>query len=72
MTAYLAHRCNLCNDFILPRDANAGKGYGVEWVNKKLTLRAVEDTERHVCLDCARGVHDAYRLFAPVAEGVTK
>jgi hypothetical protein len=72
MTTYRQYRCNLCRDFIRPTEDTPREGFGVHFFGgvprdgqQWLTLKRSSDCENHICLACARGVHDELRKVTP-------
>lgn len=67
MTTYRMYRCNLCGDYLKPTDCAAKEGFGVHFVpgGSALVLKRVHETEKHICLPCARSVHDELRKVTP-------
>lgn len=70
MTTYRMYRCNLCGDYIQPTDSTSKDGFGVHHnVDKRqpISFKRPHETEKHICLSCARGVHDELRKVTPAA-----
>lgn len=68
MTTYRLYRCNLCNDYIAPSDATSKEGFGVFFTGSKahpINLRRPDESEKHVCMACAKAVHDELRKVMP-------
>jgi hypothetical protein len=76
MDTYKQYRCNLCRDFILPTDGTPREGFGVHFFGYSpgdgkpwLAFKRSSECENHICLACARAVHDELRMVTPaVAE----
>lgn len=75
MTTIRHYRCNLCRDNIKPTDGFARDGLGVHFLSNSpkdnhawLTLKTVTECETHICLACARAVHDELRKITPAGE----
>lgn len=68
MTTQRMYRCNLCTDFIQPTDSAVKEAYGVAWgkdKNTTLTFIDVRESEKHICHQCAVGVHAELRNIMP-------
>lgn len=66
MTTYRLFRCNLCHDYIKPSQDCAKEGFGVHYVpGGDAVFKRVGETERHICHQCARSVHDELRKVTP-------
>jgi hypothetical protein len=73
MTTYRQYRCNLCRDFIQPTDSTSPReGFGVHFNGNVprdgmqwLAFKRSSDCENHICLACARAVHDELRKVTP-------
>ena len=66
MTTYRMYRCNLCSDYLEPTDSTAKPGFGVHFVpGGAAVFKRVHETERHICHQCARSVHDELRKVTP-------
>ena len=68
MTTYRQYRCNLCKDFIRPTEDTPREGFGVHFFgyspkgdSQWLALKRTSECEDHICLACARAVHDEVR-----------
>lgn len=71
MTTYRMYRCNLCGDFIRPTESTSKEGFGVfhNWdTARRIIFKRPDEAERHICLSCAKGIHDEVRKVTP-AEG---
>ena len=73
MTTYRQYRCNLCRDFIAPTEHAQREGFGVHFHGGSeargnapwLSFKRTSDCEHHICLACARAVHDEVRKVTP-------
>ena len=66
MTTYRLYRCNLCSDYIQPSDNASKEGFGDHFVaGGACVFKRVHDTERHICHQCAKSVHDELRKITP-------
>jgi hypothetical protein len=66
MTTYKMYRCNLCSDYIKPTESTSKDGFGVYFVaGGDSVFKRVCETERHICHQCARCVHDELRKHMP-------
>lgn len=73
MTTYRMFRCNLCSDYLRPSDSAAKEGFGVHFVvGSAAVFKRVTETEKHICYQCAKSVHDAWRLTTPAARAADK
>lgn len=67
MTKYRMYRCNLCGDYLEPTDSTSKPGFGLHYLSGgACCFRRVSETERHICHQCARSVHDELRKVTPV------
>ena len=74
MTTIKTYRCNLCRDAILPTEGVLPReGFGVHFHSHSplangawVTFKRASETETHICLACARAVHDELRKVTPV------
>lgn len=72
MSTYRLYRCNLCSDYLKPSESASKEGFGVQFVPGGASVfKRVSETERHICMQCAKSVHDEWRKVRPVAEGAT-
>ncbi len=70
MTTYRLYRCNLCSDYIQPSDNASKEGFGIHFVaGGACIFKRVHDTERHICHQCAKSVHDELRKITPAKAG---
>ncbi len=74
MTTYRLYRCNLCRDFIRPTEDTPREGFGVHFHSHTpragapwLSFKRSSECENHVCLACAKAVHDELRKVTPAA-----
>ena len=66
MTTYRMYRCNLCGDYLEPTDAASKPGFGVHFLpGGAMEFKRVHETEKHICHQCARSVHDELRKVTP-------
>lgn len=65
MSTYSMYRCDLCTDHIQPTDSTKKEGFGVAILGNTLAFKRPHETTRHICLSCARGVHDELRKIMP-------
>jgi hypothetical protein len=79
MTTYRLYRCNLCKDFIKPTDGTPREGFGVHFHGHEprptgawLTFKRTSECENHICLACARAVHDELRKVTPAEAPTTE
>jgi hypothetical protein len=70
MTAHRSYTCNLCRDTLKPPDGPYAKeGFGVHFdVGGASVFKRVSECENHICLQCARCVHDELRKVTPAEE----
>lgn len=75
MTTTRQYRCNLCKDFIRPTNDTPREGFGVHFhggapsqYGPWLSFKRTSDCENHICLACARHVHDELRKVTPAKE----
>lgn len=75
MTTYRQYRCNLCRDFMRPTEDSPREGFGVHFHGGRprddapwLSFKRSADCENHICLACARAVHDELRKVTPARE----
>lgn len=69
MTTYRMYRCNLCGDYLEPSDATSKQGFGVYFTGAGgLVFKRVVEAEKHICLSCAKFVHDEVRKVTPATE----
>ena len=68
MTTIREYRCNLCRDAI----NDTREGFGVHFTAWKpevkgpgLSFKRVSECENHLCLACARSIHDELRKATP-------
>lgn len=68
MTTIKTYKCDLCSDPIAPTPYATAEGFGV-WFspNGTPTFKRAVECEHHICLQCAKGVHDAYRANTTAA-----
>jgi hypothetical protein len=70
MTTYRMYRCNLCGVYLKPTDATSEEGFGVHFVpGDNWVFKHVHETEKHICQQCARCVHDEMRKMMPADDG---
>lgn len=67
MTTINTYRCDLCSDPIAPTPYASTEGFGVWFTNCTPSFKRVSECSHHICLRCAKGIHDAYRASAPAA-----
>ncbi len=68
MTTYRMYRCNLCGDYLKPTDASSKEGFGIHFVaGGGSVFKRVHETEKHICDQCARSVHDEMRKVTPTS-----
>lgn len=66
MTTYRMYRCNVCGDYIQPTDSTSKEGFGVWFGNSNvIEFKRVHETEKHICHQCAKGIHDEMRKVTP-------
>ena len=65
MTTDRTYRCNLCGDYIEPTQGSSKPGFGVFISGDGRAFKRVHETERHICHQCARNVHDEWRKVTP-------
>lgn len=66
MTTYRMYRCNLCSDLIKPTESCSREGFGTHFtIGGDLVFKRVTETERHICYQCAKSVHDEFRKVSP-------
>lgn len=67
MTTYRMYRCNLCGDYLKPTQGTDKEGFGLHYLapGGDLVLKSVDEAERHICIRCARNVHDELRKVMP-------
>lgn len=82
MTTYRQYRCNLCKDFIKPTEDTPREGFGVHFhayapqqittsrpqAGQWLSFKRASECENHICLACARAVHDELRKVTPAEQ----
>ena len=70
MTTYRMYRCNLCGDYLKPTDATSKEGFGVHLLSGGASVfKQVHETDKHICHQCARSVHDEMRKVMPADVG---
>ena len=67
MTKFTNYRCNICTDYIQPTDDNCPPGFGMHYTGKGYEFKRVQDCERHICLNCAKSIHDELRKVTPAS-----
>lgn len=68
MTTYRTYECNLCGDAIKPSDHTTKEGFGLHFDTAgRHVFKRVSETERHICMQCARCVHDELRKVTPAS-----
>lgn len=73
MTVYRQYRCNLCTDYMKPTENTPREGWGVKFAPLRsergggtwMDFTRPEDAEKHICLRCAKAVHDELRKVMP-------
>lgn len=65
MTTHRRYCCNLCGDAIVPSTVATKEGFGVWHIHKTIVFKHPRDTECHICLACAKGVHDELLKVLP-------
>lgn len=71
MTTYKMYRCNLCGDYLAPTDSTPKPGYGIYFENvvgNYLVFKEVPETEKHICHECAKGIHKELEKIMHVKE----
>ncbi len=75
MTVTKTYRCELCRDVISPTPGVPRQGFGVHYhaysppaCGRGLAFRPSADCERHICVACAKGVHDEVRRVTPATQ----
>lgn len=67
MTTTRTYRCNLCKDQIKPGELAKKDGFGIHYIagGDALEFKRVSECENHICLPCAKCIHDELRKVTP-------
>lgn len=67
MTTYRMYRCDLCGCYLRPTDGPSKEGFGVHIAPQTgdLSFKRVHEADKHICHQCALGVHDELRKATP-------
>lgn len=72
MTVTKTYRCDLCRVELSPTLGAQRQGFGLHYqaysppkAGPWLTFKRTDECERHICVDCARAVHDELRRVLP-------
>lgn len=66
MTTIRTYRCDLCRDELQPGQFARKEGFGVHFLaGGNSVFKRVSETEHHICLQCAKSIHDELRKVTP-------
>ncbi len=73
MTTKRSYTCNVCRDAIRPTDGSTREGFGIYFLSHNpsangspyLMFRRPSECETHICLACAKDIHDELRKAMP-------
>lgn len=75
MTTERKYKCNLCRDEISPSQGSTREGLGIHYHGNTpqasrpwLSFKRASECENHICMPCARAVHDELRKVMAASE----